>query len=67
MVVKKTLDESWYGRNPRVNNIKVFGSTTYAWILEDKKTKSDPKSKKLMIIGYNDSHKSYILVDVDTN
>jgi hypothetical protein len=29
--------------------------------------KLDPKSKKLMIIEYNDSHKAYRLVNVNTN
>jgi hypothetical protein len=68
MVVKqKTPEEAWSGRKPRVNHLKVFGSTTYAWIPDEKRTKLDPKRKKLMITGYNDSHKAYRLVDVDTN
>jgi hypothetical protein len=66
-VKQKTPKEAWSGRKPKVSHLKVFGSIAYAWILEEKRTKLDPKSKKLMITGYNNSHKAYRLVDVDTN
>ena len=32
-----------------------------------KRTKLDPKIKKLIITGYNDTHKAYRLVDTDTD
>jgi hypothetical protein len=32
-----------------------------------KRTKLDLKSKMIMLTGYNDTHKSYRLVDVDTH
>lgn len=68
MIVKqKTPEEAWFGRKPKVRNLKVFGSIAYAWIPYEKRTMLDPKSKQLMITGYNNSHKAYKLVDVDTN
>jgi hypothetical protein len=68
MVVKqKTPKEEWSGRKPIVNHRKVFVSTAYAWIPDEKRTKLDSKSKKPMITVYNDSHKAYTLVDVNTN
>jgi hypothetical protein len=68
MAVKpKTPEEAWSGRKPKVSHLKVFGSTTYTWIPVAKQTKLDPKSKKMMLTGYSDTHKAYRLVDVDTN
>ena len=68
MAMKETtLEEAWFGRKPRVNHLKVFGSTTYASILDEKITKLEPKSRKLMLARYNDNHKAYRLIDVETN
>jgi hypothetical protein len=64
-IKKKTQEEAWYGRKPKVSHLKVFGSTAYTWIPAAKRTKLDPKSKKMMLTGYNDTHKAYRLVDVD--
>jgi hypothetical protein len=61
-VNQKTLEEAWSGRKPKVNHFKVFGSTAYAWILDEKRTKLDSKGKDPMI-----THKAYRLIDVDTN
>jgi transposase InsO family protein len=66
-VKQKTPEEAWSGRKPKVSHLKVFGSTAYTWIPAEKRTKLDPKSKKLMITGYNDTHKAYRLVDTDTD
>jgi hypothetical protein len=54
-------------RKPRVTHLKVFSCIGCAWIPNEKRTKLDPKSKKSMITWYNNSHKAYILVDVDTD
>jgi len=68
MAVKQnTSKEAWFRRMPKVNDIKDFGSISYAWIQEEKITKLDPKRNKLMITKDNDNHKSYRLVDLDTN
>ena len=68
MVVKqKTRKEAWSRRKPKVSHLNVFGSTSYTWILDQKRTKLDPKSKKLMIKRYNNTHKAYRLVDTNTN
>lgn len=67
MVVKKTPEEAWSGRKPRISQLKVFGSTAFVWILEAKHTKLDAKSQKLMLTGYSDTHKAYQLVDIKTD
>ena len=66
-VKQKTPEEAWSRRKPKVSHLKVFGSTAYTWIPGHKRTKLDPKSKKLMITGYNDTHKVYRWVDINTN
>ena len=66
-VKHKTPEEAWSGRKPKVSHLKVFGSTAYTWIPATKRTKLDSKSKKMMLTGYNDTHKAYRLVDVDTD
>jgi transposase InsO family protein len=66
-VKQKTPKEAWSRRKPKVSHLKVFGSIAYTWIPDEKRTKLDPKRKKMMITGYNDNHKAYRLVDIDTN
>jgi hypothetical protein len=66
-VKQKTPEEAWSGRNPKVSHLKVFGSTAYTWIPSAKRTKLYLKSKKMMLIGYSNTHKAYRLVDVDAN
>lgn len=68
MVVKQnTLEEAWTTRRPKVSHLKIFGSTTYAQIPNEKRIELDPTSKKLMITLYNNNHKAYKLVDVDND
>jgi hypothetical protein len=33
---QKTPEEAWSGRKPKVIHLKVFGSTAYTWILDEK-------------------------------
>ena len=63
-VKKKTLDEATPGRKPKISHLKVFGSTTFVWILDAKHTKLDAKSEKLMLTRYSDNHKAYQVVDI---
>lgn len=63
----QSLEETWFGRKVIVNNPKIFGFTTCTQILDEKRTKIEPKRKKLMISGYNNIHKSYRLIDLEPN
>lgn len=67
VVKKMTLEEAWSRRKPKISHLKVFGSTTYVWIPDAKRTKLDSQSEKLMLTGYSDNHKAYQLIDVNTN
>ena len=53
--------------NYKFRDLKIFGSTTYMWIIDAKRIKLDSKSHKLMLTGYSDNHKSYWLSDVDND
>jgi hypothetical protein len=64
---QKTPEEAWSRRKPKGNHLKVFGSTPFTWIPDEKRAKLDPKRKKIMITRYNDNHKAYRLVEIDTN
>ena len=45
--------------------MKVFGSIAYMHVLDEKRSKLDDKSKKLVFIGYYQKTKGYKLFDPD--
>lgn len=40
----QTLEEVWSGRKPRISHLKIFGSLSYVWIPDTKRSKLDSKS-----------------------
>ncbi|KAJ3691578.1 hypothetical protein LUZ61_020742 [Rhynchospora tenuis] len=62
-----TPQEAWCGVKPAVSHLKVFGSVAYAHIPNQRRTKLDDKSKKLIFIGYDERSKAYKLIDPATN
>ena len=60
-VLDKTPQEAWNGRKPGIGHFKVFGSIAYAHVSEEKRTKLDDRSEKLIFIGYDASSKGYRL------
>lgn len=44
-VKKKTPEEAWSGRKPKISHLKVFDSFAFVWISDAKCTKLDPKSE----------------------
>ncbi|KAJ4769831.1 polyprotein [Rhynchospora pubera] len=62
-----TPQEAWCGVKPEVSHLKVFGSVAYAHIPDQRRTKLDDKSKKLIFIGYDERSKAYKLIDPTTN
>ena len=58
-VLNKTPFEVWHGRKPKVNNLKVFGSDTYAHIPKDDRVKFDSKTQKCVMLGYGNVTKGY--------
>ena len=58
--------ESYYGHKPDVSNLQVFGSTTWAQILLDKRRALQPQSIECQFIGYPDESKGFKILDIKT-
>ena len=63
----KTPYEKWTGNPPNVNHIRTFGCTAYAYVPQQKRQKLDPKSEKLIMVGYSEVSKGYRLLNIETN
>ena len=57
----KTPQELWRGHKPNVSHFRVFGSVAYAHIPDQRRTKLEDKSEKLVFIGYEEKSKAYKL------
>lgn len=58
--------ETWYGKKPNLEHARVFGSEAYVHVPDQKRTKLDPKSKKLLFVGYDNNSRNYRLFDPST-
>lgn len=45
--------ELWLGRKPRINHLKIIGSTCYIHIPKEKRRKMDKKALKGFLVGYD--------------
>jgi hypothetical protein len=59
----KTPFESFYGYNPIVNHLRIFGSKSFPHIPKEDRRKLDAKSIKCIFLGYYDEHKAYKMFD----
>src|SRR5690606_36938910 len=46
--------ELWYGRAPKISHLRIFGTTAYAHIPDQRRSKLDAKSQKGFLVGYCD-------------
>lgn len=58
-----TPEEIWTGSKPDLRHLHVFGCIAYSLVPEQKRRKLDPKSKKLVFVGYSETSKGYRLSD----
>lgn len=58
--------EFWYGRKPDVSYFRIFGSFAYVYIPKSLRQKLDPKSHKLLFVGYSETQKAYRFFDRST-
>lgn len=56
----------WFGKKPSLNHIRTFGCEAYMLVPHQKRTKLEPKSKKLILVGYENNSENYRLFDVST-
>jgi hypothetical protein len=48
-----TREEKFIGKKPDVSHLRVFGCITYVHVLDEKRSKLDPKVEKCIFIGYS--------------
>ncbi|HVX00707.1 MAG TPA: reverse transcriptase domain-containing protein, partial [Candidatus Babeliaceae bacterium] len=58
--------EGFWGRRPKVDNIRVFGCVAWVHVPDEKRTKLEPKGLECIFVGYSDESKAYILWNHDT-
>ena len=65
-IKNKTPYEMWYDHIPSVRHLRVFGSTCYALIPKEQRSKLDARSRKCIFLGYSNTTKGYCIYD-ETN
>lgn len=55
--------EKWFGQKPKVQHCKIFGCVAYVSIPSQFRKKWDPKSKKLLFVGFEGQSKNFRLWD----
>lgn len=65
---KMTPFEQWFEERPRLDHLKVFGTTGYAHIPKNVgRKKWDAKAKKVYLVGFEPTQKNYRLYDPESN
>ena len=59
--------EILFNTKPDVTNLRVFRCVSYVYVPDNKRTKLEAKSKKVIFVGYPDSTKGYKLFDPVTH
>ncbi len=62
----KTPYELWYNRKPSVIKLVPFGTTAYAHIPKEKRSKLDDRAEKTTMVGYDNESKAYRLYSIET-
>jgi hypothetical protein len=62
-----TLEEAWTKIKPDVSHFSVFGSTSWAHILDEKRKALQPKSEKCIFVCYSEDVKGYRLLQPHCN
>lgn len=55
--------EKWFNAKPTIKHLKTFGSDAYLNVPKEKRRKFDPKSHKLIMVGYEGESTNYRLWD----
>jgi hypothetical protein len=62
-LVDMTPHEVWFGKNPSLSHLKVFGCDAFVHVPKEKRSKLDKKEVKCIFIGYKEGMKGYKLWD----
>lgn len=55
--------EQWFGKKPSIHHMKIFGAAAYMHVPKELNKKWDPKSKKMIFVGYHQNSSNYRLWD----
>ena len=58
--------ELWTGKKPTLDHVRTFGSIAYMHVPQEKRTKLEKKSKKMILVGYDGNSTNYRLFDIET-
>jgi len=62
-----TPKEKFISKKPDVSHLKVFSCIAYVHVLDEKRSKLDPKAKKCIFIGYSLEQKGYKCFNLSTS
>jgi len=60
-LVEKIMHETWTGKKPSLEHLRVFGCDAYVHVPNENRSKLDIKAKKCICIGYKYRIKGYKL------
>lgn len=63
----KTPQEAFYGQKPNISNLRAIGSLAFVHIPNELRSKLEPKTRKLTLVGYAINSKGYRIWDQDTD
>jgi hypothetical protein len=62
-IVDTTLHEVWFGNNPSLSHLKLFGSDAFVHVPKENRSKLDKKVVKCIFVGYKEGMKEYKIWD----
>ena len=63
----KSPFEMWYEKKPNLKNMRVFGCVAHALLDDSQRKKLDPKTTRMLFMGYSKNPKGYRLYDPEKN
>lgn len=57
--VTTTPYETWYGKKPNIEHLRVFGSSAFVHIPKEDRQKLDAKSERCLFVGYSEGQKAW--------
>ncbi|KMQ86627.1 lectin receptor kinase [Lasius niger] len=54
-----TAYKKWFKHKPMIKHMRVFGSDAYKNVPKEKRKKMDPKSEKMILVGYEGESTNY--------
>lgn len=55
--------ERWYGKKPNYEHFKIFGCEAWVQVPAEKRKKMELKARKLVFVGYSNTHKAFRFLD----